>query len=59
MHSERMGEAGKLVSDAGMNSDEDLKDSISTISDKCKICEVYCRLGFQPAVSVSLVEDFN
>ena len=42
-----------------MDSDEDLKDAISTISDKCKICEIDHRPRFKPVVSVSLLEEFN
>ena len=44
----------KLFCIAGMESDEDLKDAISTISDKCKICEIDHRPRFKPVVSVSL-----
>ena len=44
----------KLFCIAGMDSDEDLKNAISTISDKCKICEIDHRPRFKPVVSVSL-----
>ena len=48
----------KLVSNAGMN-DEDLKDAISEVSEKCEICKVYHKPGFKPVVSMSLAEEFN
>ena len=39
--------------------DEDLKDAISEVSEKCEICKVYHKPGFKPVVSVSLAEEFN
>ena len=48
----------KLVSNAGMN-DEDLKDAISEVSEKCEICKVYHKPGFKPVVSMPLAEKFN
>ena len=48
----------KLVSNAGMN-DEDLKDAILEVSEKCEICKVYHKPEFKPVVSVSLAEEFS
>ena len=47
----------KLVCNPGMN--EDLKDAISEVSEKCEICKVYLKPGFKPVVSVSLAEEFK
>ena len=48
----------KLVSNARMN-DEDLKNAISEVSEKCEICKVYRKPGYKPVVSVSLAEEFS
>ena len=48
----------KLVTNAGINY-EDLKDAISKVSEKCEICQVYCKPGFKPVISVSIAEEFN
>ena len=48
----------KLVANAGIN-DEDLKDAISKVFEKCETCQVYCKPGFKPVVSVSIAEEFN
>ena len=47
----------KLVCNAGIN--EDLKDAISEASERCEICTVYRKPGFNPVVSVSLAEEFD
>ena len=39
--------------------DEDLKDAISEVSEKCEIYKVYRKPEFKPVVSVSLAEEFN
>ena len=43
----------KPVSNVGMN-DGHLKDAISEVSEKFKICKVYRKPGFKPVVSVLL-----
>ena len=47
----------KVVCNAGIN--EDLNDAISKVSERCEICTVYCKPGFNPVVSVSLAEEFD
>ena len=48
----------KLVNNAGVN-DEDLRDAISEVSEKCESCKAYRKPGFKPVVTESPAEEFN
>ena len=49
----------KLINNAGLVDDKELKEAIIEIYQTCEICKVYRKPGYKPVVSVSLAEEFN